>query len=689
MLRILVSGVVAGVLLTGIAWTTGIFPAAALREPAAHAKSGPNDDGPRSQAKAKAPMGQPLYVAQAPAQAPQPAPAPAEVRTFRTEPIIIANSRLALLRKQDVPAMRDGPLMFIGIELRPGENVPPFDQFDVQVGDRRKTYRRLREGDTVAANELVARVDNTLAVADREIKEAKVKAAIADQIASEKTRDEAKKRWETQQRLYNLHGSATSLEELRGAELTYWRYVYEAKSKVEAIRVAEQELAQAKKIVDQHDIRTKIGGIVKNVYKQPGEMQMSSNKGMADPVIQVQNYDQLRVEGLVEVQYRRLLQPGMEVVIEPTVREDPEQTFVGHRLDITGVAVTKDAKNPQVVSCSEDGTIIVWDRNSPFPVRIYNNDRVPVRAVACTPPTASGNLVLSGDADGRGRIWDLSADSDKPAVKLKVPHRSAILCAAFSPDGKICATGGEDRSIMIWDTETGELRYRIDEHHGAVTALHFLPQSDLVSASRDDTVRFWKLGTGNYEEQKDQMIRRRGHEVGQLGVSADGQKIMDEGGSEMRILSLPNHRTEAILRNISSANKFRTLALFAPNDRLALTTGDPTGVLQLWRLNQLHSYELRQFIPGTRSEATCAAFSPDGRFVVAGGRDRKVFLWTMPTEEEVNRQLTAHITNVERTIENSESQVRIMAEMDNPKIHSLMPGDIVNMVVYPQRVAAR
>src|SRR3989442_474271 len=84
-------------------------------------------------------------------------------------------------------------------------------------------------------------VDDTLARAEYAIKEAKVMAAIADKDASEKTKDEAKKRWETAEKLYQQLRVSVSLEDVRGAELTWHRYVYEEKSKAEAIKVAKEE----------------------------------------------------------------------------------------------------------------------------------------------------------------------------------------------------------------------------------------------------------------------------------------------------------------------------------------------------------------------------------------------------------------------------------------------------------------
>jgi WD40 repeat protein len=684
--RIVLVGFLGVAIAAAVVWATGLLPVIA-------------QDGSQSQtdvvAKApapakkqvtteKQPIGGNLYALAKPVLQPDPPPT-AQKTGPATDPIVIPRAHLALVRKQDVPAQRDGVLMFVGIAIRPGENPPKEDRFIVRDGNVTKEFRRLKEGDRVEAGELLAQVDDTLARADMGIKRAKLEAANADRTTSEKTRDEAYQRWLTQQKLWGSGGGtrgglvATSEEELRGAQLTYVRYRYEVQSKEQAIIVAKEELAQANKTDEMYEIHAKIPGIVKTLYKHEGE----SVKNL-EPVVQLQNYDLLRAEGLVDAQYGHSLHKGMQVVLEPTQRENAVQLFSGHRMEINGVAVSKDPQNPLIVSASEDGTAMVWDRNSKRPRQVfYHPSGIGVRCVACTPPGSELDVCLTGGSDGIARIWDLNGQSEKPVRELKGQHRGAIRCVAFSPDGKTCATGGDDNEILISDTATGDLRYHISGHRNFVTAIHFTPQSQLVSASRDNTVRVWRLGEGG-AEPVGALLKRKAHEVDQLGVSPDGKLVLDEQGREMRLLSLPGLVSEGILENTSQTSLFRTFAQFSPDGRLVATTSSADGVVQLWRLGDTRSYEIRQFMPRERSAATCVAFAPNGTFLVGGIKDRKVYVWPMPSKSEVEHQLTATVTNVEEILESVDGKIRIMAEFNNPTDRSLMPGDEVTIVAYPQ-----
>lgn len=626
-------------------------------------------------------------VAQTSPTAAQPGSRTAE-RHVASDPIVIPGGRLRLIDQEDVPSQRDGVVMVIGTEINDGEQFPSYELVAVEREEGKiKNFRRLKEGDYVQANQLLGLVDDTLARADEAIKKAKVTSAEAEKVASEKTREEAKSRWDTQKKLYfnNVGGiRATSREDLTGAELTYNKYVYETISKDEAIKVAKQELNQAIKTLSMYEIRPKISGIVKAINKHRGEAIKS-----LEPVLQIQNYDRLRVDAWLQEQYASRLEKGVEVVIEPTIRESPKQTLVGHRGTITDVAVGKDPQKPIIVSCSDDHTVRIWEL-SPSDGRMQESavliHPTPVRAVACSP-----TLCLSGDDQGKGRLWDLNdRTGDKPLRELKGTHARAITCAAFSPDGKSCATASLDRDIMVWDTATGNMRYRIPGHRSFVTALHFVSDSRLISIGRD-AVLFWKLSPDRAEALDKESIQRRGTQeslVDDLDLSPDGRHLMDEQGGEMRIVSIPGAKTETILRS-PLGKKFVNFALFSPDGKMALTTpqGGGTlagGLLELWRIDKTRSHELRQFISSARGEVKRAAFSPGGSFIVAAINDR-LDIWQMPSNDELEQRVKGIITNVDKPIEAvGENQVKVTAEFVNPG-QQLRPGDVVTMVVYPQK----
>jgi multidrug efflux pump subunit AcrA (membrane-fusion protein) len=344
---------------------------AALLMLAAVACSGEHAEPPPAEAPANPEIGTALYGN----WDAQPAtPSPARRAGKAVDPIVVPDCRLTVIRKQEVPSQREGVLLFIGTEVAPGEAVPADRQVKIQRDGREKVYRLLKEDDRIEAGQLLAQLDDRLARDDWAIKTGKVAASRADLASAEKTRDEAKARYETQVRL--LANRSTATEEMRAAKLTWDRYSYESDSKREAVRLAGLERHQAETVVGMHQIRSSIPGVIKAIYKKRGEAVKN-----LEPVFQVHDLSRLRAEGLVEVEYLPRLRKGMRAVLEPSRPEGPEQTFAGHLQEVTGVAVGGLPGKPIIVSAGEDGSVRLWERSLRHERRALRHP-VPVRAVA-------------------------------------------------------------------------------------------------------------------------------------------------------------------------------------------------------------------------------------------------------------------------------------------------------------------
>src|SRR5205085_307711 len=88
-------------------------------------------------------------------------------------------------------------------------------------------------------------------------------------------------------------------------------------------------------------------------------------------------------------------------------------------------------------------------------------------------------------------------------VKTLTGHTGEALVVAYSPDGKLLASSGEDRTILLWDTEAWTSRSLPTEHPGSIVGLAFSPDGKLLasvtSESDSSCVRLWNPGTGKQE----------------------------------------------------------------------------------------------------------------------------------------------------------------------------------------------
>lgn len=84
-------------------------------------------------------------------------------------------------------------------------------------------------------------------------------------------------------------------------------------------------------------------------------------------------------------------------------------------------------------------------------------------------------------------------------------HKNWVLCCAYSPDGKLCASGGMDKDAFIWDPATGtQVGKPLKGHTKWITSLVWEPihiskdgeSRRLATASKDASVRIWDAPTG-------------------------------------------------------------------------------------------------------------------------------------------------------------------------------------------------
>src|SRR5207248_3975132 len=122
-----------------------------------------------------------------------------------------------------------------------------------------------------------------------------------------------------------------------------------------------------------------------------------------------------------------------------------------------------------IVSACEDKTVRVWDRLTKIQRANWEHGTA-VRAVACTPPTASENWCLTGADDGVPRLYNLETlepawkDGERPNAEFKGRHAGQITSVAFAPNGRFCATA-DNKDIFIWDVTTGDLKYKFPPLH--------------------------------------------------------------------------------------------------------------------------------------------------------------------------------------------------------------------------------
>ncbi|MCA2683350.1 MAG: hypothetical protein IM504_07275 [Microcystis sp. M038S2] len=207
-----------------------------------------------------------------------------------------------------------------------------------------------------------------------------------------------------------------------------------------------------------------------------------------------------------------------------------------------------------------------------------------------------------------------------------VGHNDGVWSVSFSPDGKTLATGSEDKTIKLWNVETGEEIGTLSGHNGSVYSVSFSSDGKtLATGSEDKTIKLWNVETG----EEIGTLTRHPSSVYSVSFSSDGKTLAT--GSYDGTIKLWNGSTGQEIRTLSGPNDIVWSVSFSPDGK-TLATGSEDNTIKLWDVET--GQEIRT-LSGHNDYVLSVSFSPDGKTLATGSEDKTIKLWNVETGQEI------------------------------------------------------
>ncbi len=253
----------------------------------------------------------------------------------------------------------------------------------------------------------------------------------------------------------------------------------------------------------------------------------------------------------------------------------------------------------------KNGKILMRNANNRTNILTFAGHSGSVNTLSWSP---DGRLLASGSEDKTVQIWQVWQTITGQRFRTYTSHSGPVNTLSWSPDGRLIASGSQDKTVQIWETNTGLCLRTYTGHSGPVYALSWSPDGHLLtSRSEDETVQVWQTITG----QRFRTYTGYSGLINSLNWSPDGRLFAS--GSQDKTVQIWEANTGRVRHTYTGHSTLVEILSWSPDGRL-LASGSQDKAVQVWEANtgkHLCTYTEHS------TDINALSWSPDGCLIAS------------------------------------------------------------------------
>ncbi|ORX53227.1 WD40 repeat-like protein [Hesseltinella vesiculosa] len=292
------------------------------------------------------------------------------------------------------------------------------------------------------------------------------------------------------------------------------------------------------------------------------------------------------------------------------------KTLIGHQGNVKCVQYL-GIEGSTLVSGSSDNTLRLWDVESGKSLDVLRGHQSRIWDVSCT---QQGDYLASASGDALIKIWHVR-DGKASCVNTLYGHTGDVYSVHYHPNEGHLVSGGYDKTVKMFDVNSGSIVKTFAGHQLAVTKTIVNPLGNLIiSGSKDNTVKFWDIVSGLCIKTLSSHLG----EVTSVEMNSSGTLLLTcSKDNSNRLWDVRSGKPIRRLKGHQNTSKNFVRASFA--DSNLIVGGSEDGIVYLWDLG---TGEILQKLRGHKGVVYETAWNAKQGLLASCSDDQTVNIWS-------------------------------------------------------------